>query len=152
MLFRSYELENGQLGLQNGILDPLTIVYGKKNTLLFIDTLTVSVSPIFDSPSSDSAWIVAYSGISRELTKSGFNVRVAECHEAASSLLSGAWKLSDVPRELFEEKKMTLPENLCKRATHFFTEVERVYIGAQAWEEANQIGRASCRERVYSSV
>ena len=132
-----YELEHRQLGLQNGILDPLTIVYGKRDALLFMDTLTASVTPIFDQHPSDSAWIVAYSGISRELTKSGFNVRVAECHEAASSLLSGAWKLSDVPREFFEEKKMTLPENLRKRATHFFTEVERVHIGARAWEETN---------------
>ena len=132
-----YELEHRQLGLQNGILDPLTIVYGKRDALLFMDTLTASVTPIFDQHPSDSVWSVAYSGISRELTKSGFNVRVAECHEAASSLLSGAWKLSDVPREFFEEKKMTLPENLRKRATHFFTEVERVHIGARAWEETN---------------
>ena len=70
-----------------------------------MDVVTGSVSPIFDSPSSDSAWIVAYSGISRELTKSGFNVRVAECHEAASSLQNGAWKLGDVPREIFESEE-----------------------------------------------
>ncbi len=132
-----YELENGQLGLQNGLLDPLTIVYGKKNALLFMDTLAASVTPIFDSPSSNSAWIVAYSGISRELTKSGFNVRVDECHQAAAALLPGARILSDVPRDLFEEKKMTLPENLRNRAAHFFTEVERVQQGAKAWEEAN---------------
>src|SRR5512140_872 len=34
-----FELENGQLGLQNGKLDPLTIAHGKRNALLFMDTV-----------------------------------------------------------------------------------------------------------------
>jgi len=150
-----YELERGQLGLQNGILDPMSIVHGKRNALLFMDTVTVSASPIFDSPRNDFAWIVAYSGISRELTKSGFNVRVAECHEAASSLQNGAWKLSDVPREIFEQRKMSLPENLRKRATHFFTEVERVHRGEKAWEESDfelfgQLMNRSCASSIHN--
>ena len=150
-----YELENGQLGLQNGLLDPMTIIYGKRNALLFMDTLTATVAPIFDSPSSDSAWIVAYSGISRELTKSGFNVRVAECHEAASTLQNGAWKLADVPREIFETKKLTLSENLRKRATHFFTEVERVQQGVQAWKKTKlelfgQLMNQSCNSSIVN--
>ena len=153
LIHLDYELEHGQLGLQNGLLDPMTIVHGKRNALLFMDMVTASVSPILDSSSNDSAWIVAYSGISRELTKSGFNVRVAECHEAASTLQNGAWKLSDVPHKLFEEKKMTLPENLRRRATHFFTEVERVAQGAGAWKEANvelfgQLMNQSCHSSI----
>jgi len=104
-----------------------------------MDVVTGSVSPIIDPPSSDSVWIVAYSGVSRELTKSGFNVRVAECHEAAASLQSGAWKLGDVPREIFEAKKMSLPENLHKRAEHFFSEVERVSLGRQVWAESDAV-------------
>ena len=131
-----YALEHGELGLQNGLLDPLTIVHGKKNALLFMDTVTVSVSSILD-PLPSFAWIVAYSGISRELTKSGFNVRVEECYQAAAALLPDAKILSDVPCEVFEDRKMRLPENLRKRATHFFTEVERVQQGAKAWYEAN---------------
>jgi galacturonokinase len=134
-----FELECTELGLQNGLLDPMSIVYGRKNALLFMDTVTGSVSPILDSPSGDSAWIVAYSGVSRELTKSGFNVRVAECHEAASSLQNGAWKLGDVPREIFEAKKISLPENLRRRAEHFFGEVERVHLGKQAWAESDAV-------------
>ena len=132
-----YELEHGQLGLQNGFLDPLTILHGKRNALLFIDTITTCVTPIFDSPTSDGAWIVAYSGISRELTKSGFNIRVEECRQAASHLKEGTKILSDVPGELFEERKITLPTNLRKRAEHFYSEVDRVRQGAKAWEEAN---------------
>jgi galactokinase len=144
-----YELEHGQLDLQIGLLDPMTIIHGKRNALLFMDTITATITPIFDAPSSDSAWIVAYSGVSRELTKSGFNGRVEECHQAASQLKEGAHILSDVPRELFEAKKMSLPENLRKRATHFFTEVDRVHAGAKAWEAAKlelfgQLMNSSC--------
>ena len=132
-----FQLEHNVLGLQIGFLDPLTIVHGKRNALLFMDTITASVTPIFDSPSNDSAWIVAYSGVRRELTKSGFNTRVLECRDAASILKTGARRLSDVPRELFEEKKTTLAENLRRRAEHFYGEVDRVQRGAQAWEDSN---------------
>jgi galactokinase len=139
LIHLDFELECTVLGLQNGLLDPMSIVHGRKDALLFMDVETGSVSPVIDSPSADSAWVVAYSGVSRELTKSGFNVRVAECHEAASSLQNGAWKLGDVPREVFEAKKMSLPENLRKRAEHFFDEVERVHLGKQAWAESNPV-------------
>lgn len=132
-----YQLEHDVLGLQIGLLDPLTIVCGQHNALLFMDTLTASVTPIFDCPSNDFAWIVAYSGVSRELTKSGFNTRVLECRAAASMLTDGAQILSDVPRELFEEKKTTLPGNLRRRAEHFYGEVDRVHQGVRAWEDSD---------------
>jgi galactokinase/galacturonokinase len=131
----------------------MSIVHGKKDALLFMDTLTGSVTAIADFPSSDAAWIVAYSGISRELTKSGFNVRVAECHEAAALLQHGAQILSDVPRNVFEEKKVSLPENLRKRAAHFFTETERVKQGARLWREGDlerfgQLMNQSCESSI----
>ncbi|MBL0346213.1 galactokinase family protein [Candidatus Villigracilis affinis] len=150
-----FELEHNELGLQNGLLDPMSIIYGKRNALLFMDTVTGSVSSIMDPPSGSFAWVVAYSGISRELTKSGFNVRVAECHEAASTLQNGAWKLGDVPREIFEAKKMSLPENLRKRAEHFFTEVDRVHAGAKMWKDADlerfgQLMNESCQSSIVN--
>jgi|GEM_PF-150489 len=132
-----YQLEHDELGLQNGLLDPMSIVYGKRNALLFMDPKTGSVSPISDPPSSGFAWVVAYSGISRELTKSGFNVRVDECHQAAQALQPNATVLSEVSCENFEDRKMSLPENLRKRAEHYFSEVERVHAGAKAWHEAD---------------
>lgn len=147
------ELENGQLRLQNGILDPLTIVHGKKNALLFMETLTASVMPIPDPPALDAAWIVAFSGISRELTKSGYNVRVEECRQAASLLVDGADKLSEVSHEEFEEKKSLLPPHLSRRAEHFFSEIRRVHAGAKAWQESNleffgQLMNQSCQSSI----
>ena len=148
-----FELERDILNLQIGLLDPLTIVNGRRDALLFMDTITASVTPLMDSPKSGAVWIIAYSGVSRELTKSGFNVRVEECRQAASLLKDRAQILSDVPRELFEEKKMSLPKNLRKRAEHFFTEVDRVQRGAQAWKESNlerfgQLMNQSCESSI----
>jgi galactokinase/galacturonokinase len=147
-----YRLEHDELNLQIGLLDPLTIVNGRRDALLFMDTVSVSVSPIPD-PLPSFAWIVAYSGVSRELAKSGFNIRVDECHQAAEALLPNAKILSDVPREVFEDGKITLPENLRKRATHFFTEVDRVHQCAKAWQEANlelfgQLMNRSCASSI----
>ena len=60
-----------------------------------------------------------------------------------------------MPRELFEEKKSSLPEHLRKRAEHFFSEVERVHAGAQAWRESNlelfgQLMNQSCESSIYN--
>jgi galactokinase len=148
-----YELERGQLGLQNGLLDPLAIVHGRKDAFLFIDTRRVEITSIPDPVSRGFAWIVAYSGVSRELTKSGFNVRVEECHQAASLLQEGAHILSEVPVEVFHERKQTLPANLRKRGEHYFTEVERVIRGAQAWqagefEHFGQMMNRSCASSI----
>ncbi len=148
-----YRLEHDVLNLQIGLLDPLTIVHGRKDALLFMDTIKASVKPIIDSPSADFAWIIAYSGVSRELTKSGFNTRVEECHQAAATLKGNARILADVPREQFEEKKMILPENLRNRAIHFFTETERVRQGAKLWQEAKfeefgQLMNQSCASSI----
>jgi len=147
------ELENGQLRLQNGILDPLTIVHGKKNALLFMETAIASVTPIPDPPVLDGAWIVAYSGISRELTKSGYNVRVEECRQAAALLEEGAGKLSEISHEEFEERKSVLPPHLSRRAEHFFGEIKRVHEGARAWQESNlelfgQLMNQSCESSI----
>lgn len=148
-----FKLEHDILNLQIGLLDPLTIVNGKRDALLFMDTITGSVTAISDSPPGDFAWIVAYSGVSRELTKSGFNVRVDECHQAASMLQAGGRILSDIPGGIFAEKKFLLPENLRKRSEHFFSEVDRVQHGATAWREADlerfgQLMNQSCQSSI----
>jgi galactokinase len=96
-----YQLEHDELGLQNGLLDPMSIVHGRKDALLYIDTMAGSVTPVVDPLGNNLAWIIAYSGVSRELTKSGFNVRVAECCEAAAILKSGAQKLGDLPHDIW---------------------------------------------------
>jgi len=150
-----FQVEHNILGLQIGILDPATIVHGQADALLHIDTISKEVTPIPDSAAAqDWVWVVAYSGISRQLLQSGYNNRVAECNEAASLLQAGASRLCNVPKDVFLKYQQHLPEHLQRRAKHFFGEVERVHNGVQAWaaSDAEQFGvlmKQSCESSIH---
>jgi galactokinase len=150
-----FQVEHEILGLQIGILDPATIVHGQVDALLHIDTVSETVTPIPDSNAAqDWVWVVAYSGISRQLLQSGYNNRVAECGEAASLLQAGASRLCDVPKDVFLGYQQHLPEHLQRRVKHFFGEVERVHNGVQAWAEsdAERFGalmKQSCESSIH---
>jgi len=154
-----FQAEHDILGLQIGLLDPMTIVHGKAGVLHHIDTADERVTPIPDPAGArDWVWLAAYSGVSRQLMQSGFNIRVAECREAASLLQAGATRLGDVPKEVYLANQNQLPEHLRRRAGHFFGEVERVHNGGQAWAESDadtfgELMKESCESsiRLYES-
>jgi galactokinase len=149
-----FQAEHDILGLQIGILDPATIVHGQANALLHIDTISEMVSPIPDSATARVwVWLVAYSGISRQLLQSGYNNRVTECREVASLLKVGASRLCEVPSERFLEYQYYLPVHLRRRARHFYGEVERVHKGGKAWAESDaetfgMLMKQSCKSSI----
>jgi galacturonokinase len=133
--------ENEYLGLNNGIMDQSIIVASSPQSLTVVDCETNLVERV---PMGNAArpWevLVIYSGLSRQLVSTPFNQRVAECREAARTLLSAGKmaipekpSLRQVPRELYEAEKNNLPDVLRLRAQHFFTEFERVERGAELW-------------------
>ena len=143
MLVRA--VENGYLGLHNGILDQSVIVSGKRGALTCIDCTAHTITSL-DQGTSTVPWeiLVVYSGLSRQLTATPFNQRVAECHDAARELLRLAKRpvpekplLGEVDLEIFERYSSQLPANLRRRATHFFTERARVVGGMKLWSEGN---------------
>lgn len=148
------QLENDFLGLQNGILDQSSIVYGREDAFTFIHAKEQQVTTVPDpAGTSEICWLVVYSGIPRILTNTNYNLRVGECQQAAGWLQPGAALLSEVPRAVFHEKQMHMPDPLQRRASHFFSEVERVAQGACAWAEGDfdQFGRlmnASCASSI----
>ena len=151
--------ENKYIGLNNGILDQTSIVFGRRGHLLHIDTREKSVDAWPDTLGKEAYRIVvAYSGYSRELTTTGYNTRVEECREAASRLgeRQGNPKaeiLSDVSEASFQRHGNELPSHLFRRAHHFFSEVKRVEDGLAAWQEGrlDDFGRLmfdSCRSSI----
>jgi galacturonokinase len=136
-------LENEYLGLQNGILDQATILNGRKDHLLYINTLSAEVKSVERPNNSDDfKIIIVNSGFSRELTSSGFNTRVEECKRASTLLgeLAGiepANTLSEIPEEVYGRYRAALPENLMKRADHYFSEVRCVEDGFIYWRHGN---------------
>ncbi len=136
-------LENHYLGLQNGILDQATIINGRKDHLLYINTITAEVDS-FKKPidADEFRIIVAHSGFTRDLTSSGFNTRVEECTKASKLLgemagIDSVNILSDIPEDQYHSYRNALPENLRRRAGHFFSEVKCVNEGIRYWQEGD---------------
>ncbi len=151
--------ENQHIGLNNGILDQTSIVFGRRNSLLYIDTREEDVQEVVEKSDAPAYRIlVAYSGYSRELTTTGYNSRVQECREAAAELsrLAGsdpATVLSDVTETDFFQHGHQLAPHLARRARHYFSEVKRVNDGLAAWQEGRmeEFGRLmfeSCRSSI----
>ena len=152
-------LENEYLGLGNGILDQATIVYGRSDALLHINTRERTTNYISDPDNtSDIRVLIVYSGDSRELAATGYNDRVGECQQAARLLGEKggieATILSDIPSSTFENHNSALPDHLQRRAAHYFTEVDRVAAGCDAWTagDFDQFGalmNASCASSIH---
>ena len=105
---------------------------------------------------------IFFSGIERTLAGSKFNMRVDECRSAAYALKAYAGMeygkfsetyLRDVPYEVYLKYRDRLPENFAKRAEHWYTELERVERGADAWRRGDieEFGRLSF-ESGHSSI
>lgn len=155
--------EKDYVGVNVGKLDQSCEVLSKKDHLLYLDTKDDTYELIPTNPKMKPYEIaVFFSGVERNLAGSKFNMRVDEAKSAAYALMAYAGmdygkfeeaRLRNVPREIFERYKDRLPENWRKRATHFYTEFERVEQGAEAWRRGDieAYGRLSF-ESGHSSI
>lgn len=159
------EAEREYIGLNNGILDQACIALGEKGKLLFLDTATEQYRLI--EPGEDlAAYEIAiiFSGLTRSLVNSDYNLRVSECKTAAWCMQ--AYKeqpikpldqtfLRDVPYEMYEATKDRMPARFARRAEHFYTEYRRVRKGVTAWESGNmelfgQLIKSSCESSIHN--
>ena len=157
------EAENGYVGVACGKLDQSCEVLCRKNHLLYLDIGTGQYELIPENPAMKPYQIaIVFSGIERTLAGSKFNMRVDEAKSAAYALMAYAGMeygkfneavLRDVPVEVYHRYKDRLPDNWHKRAEHFYTEVDRVRRGAEAWRrgDLDEYGRL-CFESGRSSV
>ncbi len=135
------------IGVSIGKMDQSCEMYCKKDSLFVLDTKTGEYKLIPKSDKMPAFQIgVFFSGMQRSLVGSKFNMRVDELKSAAYALLAFSGKeygkfqdtrLRDVPKEVFKEFKDELPLNWKKRATHYYTEFDRVLEGAKAWENGD---------------
>jgi len=155
MVMTALKAENEYVGVACGKLDQSCEVYSKKDHLLYLDTKDDSFELISTSPNMKPYKIaIFFSGVERKLAGSAYNTRVDECRAAAFSLKAfegieyGKFKetyLRDVPLEVYLKHKDKLPENFAKRAEHWYSEMERVEKGAEAWRRGDieEYGRLS---------
>ncbi len=155
--------EKDYVGVNVGKLDQSCEVLCKKDNLLFLDTKDDTYKYIPNNPNMKPfEFAVIFSGVQRTLVGSSFNMRVDECKSASylikalSGIPYGKYadsRLRDVPYETFLQYKDKIPNDWAKRATHFYTECERVKKGAECWEKGDIEGYGKLVfESGYSSI
>lgn len=159
------EAEREYIGLTNGILDQACIVLGKKDHLLMLDCDSNEYRLIPRASAMPPMKIgIFFSGLTRSLINSNYNLRVHECRTAAWILQAydniplktpDKTFLRDVSRDALAKYQDRMPERFVKRATHFYSEYRRVREGISAWEKGdlNWFGRLSfesCESSIHN--
>ena len=159
------QAEREYIGLNNGILDQSCIVLSQKDSLLFLDTETEEYRVIKKNPKMvDFHLGIFFSGLTRSLVGSDYNLRVAECRTAAWNMLAYTDQplkklektyLRDIPKETFEKTCDLMPQRFARRAEHFYTEYRRVRQGVTAWESGNmqlfgKLSFESCESSIHN--
>ena len=107
---------------------------------------------------------IFFSGLTRSLVSSDYNLRVSECKAAAWNMLAYAGQplktldktfLRDIPHELFEATRERMPARFARRAEHFYSEYRRVRKGVTAWESGNMelfgaLSKQSCDSSIHN--
>jgi galacturonokinase len=134
-------IENGYLGLQNGILDQAAIVLSRRDQLTWIDCLTRSyrrLPPPANAPRFEI--LIVFSGLKQALVATDYNQRVQQCTAAAEKLLAASGRseaphvLRSVTSEQYDAYQHVLEGAEARRAKHFFDEMDRVQQGLKAWD------------------
>lgn len=177
------EAEREYIGLNNGMLDQACIALSKKNQLLFLDcdSNEYRVIPFggqrpnvegqksvldLSSQSSDLPFEIGifFSGLTRSLVNSDYNLRVYECKTAAWNMLAYTEQplktfdktfLRDIPKATFDKTRIAMPARFARRAEHFYSEYRRVRQGVTAWETGNlklfgKLSFDSCESSIHN--
>jgi galacturonokinase len=137
-------IENLYLGLRIGILDPAAILLSERGRLTLIDCAKAQHELITPSPAlARFRILLAFSGVRRTLMGTNYNRRVEECTSAALTLLDAAGRPNDHPvlgnltAHEFALHHHRLKDSPARRAAHYFSEVERVRGGVDAWKRGD---------------
>ena len=114
------ETEHRFLGLHCGIMDPYVIAHGVAGSALRIDCAREEHAAV-PATFPGYQWTIVDSGLPRTLAESAYNERRATCEALARDL--GLANLAEITIEQLNTIKDSI--NL-KRATHVFTELQRV--------------------------
>ena len=184
------EAEREYIGLNNGLLDQACIALGKKDQLLFLDCdsneyrlipfgssvvekeTNTDLTDKTDHPSNPSHPCstipfeigIFFSGLTRSLVNSDYNLRVYECKTAAWNMLAYTEQplktfdktfLRDIPKATFDKTRIAMPARFARRAEHFYSEYRRVRQGVTAWETGNlklfgKLSFDSCESSIHN--
>ena len=159
------EAEQEYIGLNNGLLDQACIALGKKDHLLMLDCESNEYRLIPRNPEMPAFELgIFFSGLTRSLMSSDYNLRVAECKTATWLVQAyeniplkeqGKTFLRDVNESMFRRHRDNMPSRFARRAEHFFGEHKRVREGITAWETGNlewfgNLSKESCESSIHN--
>ncbi len=119
--------ENEFVGVNCGLLDQVSSVFGRKNHVIFLDCRNETVKT-FPFPDSVEL-LITHSGVKHALVGGEYNERRAQCFEAARIL--GVPALRDASSAQLNAARDTMPDLAFRRAAHVVGENERVQHGLQ---------------------
>lgn len=122
--------ENEFVGVQCGILDQVSSLFGKAASVVDIDCLSLAVE---HSPISGEAVIVCNSGVKHSLVGGEYNELRENCESAARKL--GAKSLRKVDLKQLEAGKSKLTQREYECARHVVSEIARVVAGDRALQD-----------------
>lgn len=139
--------EREYVGLRNGILDQACVVLCESDKLLYLDTKTSDYKLLPFGGGKGTALPfdigIFFSGVTRKLTGTDYNLRVTECQTAAWMVEAyegiplrelDQTRLRDIDEKIFRKHEDRMPERFARRAIHFYSECNRVKAGVKAWK------------------
>ena len=131
--------ENNFVGVQSGLLDQFSSIYGKKNSLILCDFRTNEVVKTVPVP---EGYVIAVvnSMVRHTLVDSDYNVRRKSCENAVARLKETYPEikaLRDVTTQMLEKAKDALDFVDYKRALHIVGEDERVLAAVKTLDKSD---------------
>ncbi len=126
-------VENNYMGLQSGLLDQFSSIFGKKDSLIFCDFRSLTVEKTIPVP-GHYAFVVADSMVKHNLVDSEYNSRRISCEKVAgvmSKKYDGVSVLRDVSSEMLNDSKEDFELDDYLKAAHVVGENERVHKAVQ---------------------
>ena len=132
-------VENNYMGLQSGLLDQFSSIFGEKDNLILCDFRSVTVEKTIPFP-HDYVFVVANSMIKHDLVDSDYNLRRESCEKVARLMKKRhpeVKALRDVSTEMLNAAKEILDDQDYLIALHVVGECERVHKGVEALRKSD---------------
>ena len=126
-------------GLRGGKMDQFSIVFGKKNHLLYLNCKNLDYTEIPLNLTKHKL-ILFHSGVEHDLKSTGYNLRRIECEQSLETLQSLGHNfeyLADIPPSMIANLQSLLTPNQYKRAAFVIREQHRVIKAKSDLEQDN---------------
>lgn len=133
-----FHAERDFLGIETGIMDQFTSLFGEKDSAICIDCKTLNYE-VIKFPKQDIKLLVIDTNVKRA-AKDALNQRKEECAKAINILKDKGIEiqsLRDLTIEKFEKVQNILPSKIAKRVKHIVYENDRVLKAKNALKDGN---------------